>query len=89
MIDDIEEYEEYRQLISKNIEYEFLTEKYSQNSAEKNSREEYLYHNTELLLKKYRDVVWSIIENILKVKYFIGYCIIHIYLKVLAKALMT
>ena len=26
----------------------------------KMSREEYLYHNTELLLKKYRDVVWSI-----------------------------
>lgn len=26
----------------------------------KTSREEYLYHNTELLLKKYRDVVWSI-----------------------------
>lgn len=24
------------------------------------TREEYLYHNTELLLKKYRDVVWSI-----------------------------
>ena len=24
------------------------------------SREEYLYHNTEMLLKKYRDVVWSI-----------------------------
>ena len=24
------------------------------------SREEYLYHNTEVLLKKYRDVVWSI-----------------------------
>lgn len=23
-------------------------------------REEYLYHNTELLLKKYRDVVWSV-----------------------------
>ena len=23
-------------------------------------REEYLYHNTEILLKKYRDVVWSI-----------------------------
>ena len=23
-------------------------------------REEYLYHNTEMLLKKYRDVVWSI-----------------------------
>lgn len=27
---------------------------------EKLSREEYLYHNTEILLKKYRDVVWSI-----------------------------
>ena len=28
---------------------------------EKNmSKEEYLYHNTEMLLKKYRDVVWSI-----------------------------
>ena len=27
---------------------------------EKISREEYLYHNTEMLLKKYRDVVWSI-----------------------------
>ena len=27
---------------------------------EKMSREEYLYHNTEMLLKKYRDVVWSI-----------------------------
>jgi methanogenic corrinoid protein MtbC1 len=26
----------------------------------KMSREEFLYHNTELLLKKYRDVVWSI-----------------------------
>ena len=24
------------------------------------SKEEYLYHNTEILLKKYRDVVWSI-----------------------------
>lgn len=24
------------------------------------SREEYLYHNTELLLKRYREVVWSI-----------------------------
>ena len=24
------------------------------------SREEYLYHNTEKLLKKYRDIVWSI-----------------------------
>lgn len=29
-------------------------------TSEKGSREEYLYHNTELLLKKYRDVVWSI-----------------------------
>ena len=26
----------------------------------KMSREEYLYHNTEVLLKNYRDVVWSI-----------------------------
>ena len=26
----------------------------------KKSKEEYLYHNTELLLRKYRDVVWSI-----------------------------
>ena len=26
----------------------------------KTDRAEYLYHNTELLLKKYRDVVWSI-----------------------------
>lgn len=26
----------------------------------RSEREEYLYHNTELLLKKYRDVVWSI-----------------------------
>lgn len=26
----------------------------------KMTREEYLYHNTEVLLKKYRDVVWSI-----------------------------
>ena len=26
----------------------------------KNNREQYLYHNTELLLKKYRDVVWSV-----------------------------
>ena len=25
-------------------------------------REEYLYHNTELLLRRYRDVVWSIEE---------------------------
>ena len=28
--------------------------------TEKMSREEFLYHNTEMLLKKYRDVVWSI-----------------------------
>lgn len=27
---------------------------------EKMTREEYLYHNTELLLRKYRDVIWSI-----------------------------
>ena len=27
---------------------------------QRTEREEYLYHNTELLLKKYRDVVWSI-----------------------------
>ena len=26
----------------------------------KKSKDEYLYHNTELLLRKYRDVVWSI-----------------------------
>ena len=31
------------------------------NKTDKNiSREEYLYHNTEILLSKYRDVVWSI-----------------------------
>lgn len=29
-------------------------------TEKKKSREEYLYHNTELLLKKYRYVVWSI-----------------------------
>ena len=29
-------------------------------AIEKTAREEYLYHNTEMLLKKYRDVVWSI-----------------------------
>ena len=28
--------------------------------VKKMTREEFLYHNTELLLKKYRDVVWSI-----------------------------
>lgn len=27
---------------------------------EKTKREEYLYHNTEILLKRYREVVWSI-----------------------------
>ena len=27
---------------------------------EKTAREEYLYHNTEKLLKKYRDILWSI-----------------------------
>ena len=27
---------------------------------EKTAREEYLYHNTEKLLKRYRDIVWSI-----------------------------
>ena len=33
----------------------------SNNKSDKNiSREEYLYHNTEILLNKYRDVVWSI-----------------------------
>ena len=26
----------------------------------RNNNEDKLYHNTELLLKKYRDVVWSI-----------------------------
>ena len=30
------------------------------NKKENVSREEYLYHNTEMLLKKYRDVVWSV-----------------------------
>ena len=30
------------------------------NEKKKMSREEYLYHNTEILLKKYRDVVWSV-----------------------------
>jgi len=29
-------------------------------SGKELSRDEYLYHNTELLLKKYRDVVWSV-----------------------------
>ena len=26
----------------------------------KSNRDEYLYHNTEKLLKKYRDIVWSV-----------------------------
>ncbi len=26
----------------------------------KTEREEYLYHNTEKLLKKYRDIVWNV-----------------------------
>ena len=30
---------------------------------ERTSREEYLYHNTEVLLRKYREVVWSIEES--------------------------
>ena len=29
-------------------------------TSEKTSREEYLYHNTEKLLKKYRDILWGI-----------------------------
>jgi len=28
--------------------------------VERTEREEFLYHNTEMLLKKYRDVIWSI-----------------------------
>ena len=28
--------------------------------VKKLTKDEYLYHNTEILLKKYRDVVWSI-----------------------------
>lgn len=30
------------------------------NDNKKMTKEAYLYHNTEMLLKKYRDVVWSI-----------------------------
>ncbi len=30
------------------------------NNPGRTEREEYLYHNTEMLLKKYRDVVWSV-----------------------------
>ncbi len=36
--------------------------------TDKKKREEYLYHNTELLLKKYRDVVWSIEVSTLQAK---------------------
>ncbi len=32
----------------------------SQAKSEHMAKEEYLYHNTEVLLKKYRDVIWSI-----------------------------
>ena len=30
------------------------------------ARKEYLYHNTELLLKRYRDVVWSIEASVIQ-----------------------
>lgn len=30
------------------------------NNQKRQEREKYLYHNTELLLKKYREVVWSL-----------------------------
>lgn len=36
------------------------------NKNKKMSREEYLYHNTELLLKKYRDVVWGIEASVIQ-----------------------
>jgi len=39
---------------------DYKTVKPNKKATEKMSREEYLYHNTEMLLKKYRDVVWSI-----------------------------
>ena len=39
---------------------DYKTTKANKKDSGKMSREEYLYHNTELLLKKYRDVVWSI-----------------------------
>ena len=35
--------------------------------TKKNEREEYLYHNTKLLLEKYRDVVWSIEASVAQV----------------------
>ena len=37
----------------------------------KMSREEYLYHNTEMLLKKYRDVVSNLKMMFLPVKIFV------------------
>ena len=39
---------------------DYKTTKSNKKENKKMSREEYLYHNTEVLLKKYRDVVWSI-----------------------------
>ena len=39
---------------------DYKTTKANKKDSGKMSREEYLYHNTEVLLKKYRDVVWSI-----------------------------
>ena len=38
------------------------------NAKEKMTREEYLYHNTELLLKKYREVVLSIEASLIHTK---------------------
>ena len=37
-------------------------------------REKYLYHNTELLLKKYRDVVWSIEASVMQARINFGEC---------------
>ena len=39
------------------------------NEKKKMSREEYLYHNTEILLKKYRDVVWSVEVSAIQAKF--------------------
>ena len=39
---------------------DYKTTKPNKKNNKKMTREEYLYHNTEMLLKKYRDVVWSI-----------------------------
>ena len=36
--------------------------------TERTDREKYLYHNTELLLKRYRDVVWSVEASIEQAK---------------------